>query len=98
MAELNEKQLETVSGGAPHKEKQVQVKVNITGHYYTDITIKVYVDGVLDRSKLKSVDPSITSVTYYFSGRGIQSIKIKINNDEVKTFSIHFDTDTYIEV
>ena len=76
------------------KEQRIPLTVDWSDdkQFTDDVSIKVYVDGELDRSKSTIVDSSVSRKTFYFSGRhGKKSVKVKINDDIVKLYEIDFD-------
>lgn len=84
--------------GAP-KEAQVSVWVDWSDKKFdSDIEIKVYVDGELDRSKTTVVDSSVTYKNLTFAGRGQKNVKIKLNNETFCTYLIDFDNGTYEKI
>ena len=76
------------------KEQRIPLTVDWSDdkQFTDDVSIKVYVDGELDRSKSTIVDSSVSRKTFYFSGRhGKKSVKVKIDDDIVKLYEIDFD-------
>lgn len=89
-SELNEKELTRVSGGSGEEH---QVSINLwlpqTGG---QLIIKVYVDGVNDRSKTSVVDTStVSSKQFTFSGSGTSQIRFTLSNGTIYTYSADFD-------
>ena len=79
------------------KEHQVSLTVDWSGDKKLtgDVTIRVYVNGELDRSKTTVVDGDVvTSKTFTFSGSGKKVIKVKLNNDLVYLYTVDFDNAT----
>ena len=82
----------TLSSGQP-RNNQVSLTLDWSNDkkFKEDATIRVYVNGELDRSKTTTVDSSVTRKSFNFSGRGKKEIKFKINNEIVKIYEIDFD-------
>ena len=79
------------------KEHQVSLTVDWSNDKKLsgDVTIRVYVNGELDRSKTTVVDgESVTCKTFTFSGSGTKQIKVKVGNDIVYLYTIDFDNGT----
>lgn len=80
---------------AARKETKIEITVALpdVGH---DITIKVYVDGELDRSKTDTVDPCVGTKTYTFVGtHGTKEVRIKLDGKVCYEYELDFDTGTY---
>lgn len=61
-----------------------------------DITIKVYVDGELDRSKTTTVDPSIGTTSFSFKGtEGKKEVRIKFDGTVCYEYELDFDQKSY---
>lgn len=89
--ELNERELEQVSGGSG-KDSQVSIGIELPADI-GDVVIKVYVDGEIDMSKTITVDTNyVTYRTFKFAGRGTSQVRFKINNEPLCTYEINFDT------
>lgn len=82
----------TLSSGQP-RNNQVSLTLDWSNDkkFKEDATIRVYVNGELDRSKTTTVDSSVTRKSFSFSGRGKKEIKFKINNEIVRIYEIDFD-------
>ncbi len=81
----------TLSSGKA-KESTVSIILDFDGLSEEDHTIKVYVDGELDRSKTVCLDSSVTRKTFKFSGSGKKEIKFKINNEVFAVYDVDFGT------
>ena len=90
----------TLSSGE-RKEKKIELIVDwsdIREKFDKDIVLKVYVDGELDNSKTTTVDSSVTSKKFYFSGsKGKKYIKVRIKGsvggreeEYIKEYEIDF--------
>ena len=99
MTMLKEKELASITGGSS-KESLISVVVDYSSDrkFNEDITIKPYLNGELQRDKVRTVDCSITNVTLSFHGKGVANLKVKINNDIIKLYKLDFDKGTYSEL
>ena len=64
-----------------------------------ELTFKVYLDGVLDTGKITTVDRSRTTpVNFAFNASaGKKSVKLKVNDQDYKRFTLDFDKKTVTE-
>lgn len=99
MSVLNDSQLEKVAGGSD-REKKVTVTVDYTNDakFTGNVTITPYLDGELLSSQEQTVDSSVTVVYIRLSGRGMASLRVKINGVLIKNYSVNFDNSSYTEV
>ncbi len=80
---------------AAGKETTITVPVELPQVDH-DITIKVYVDGELDRSKTTIVDPSIGATSFSFKGtEGKKEVRIKFDGTVCYEYELDFDAVTY---
>lgn len=96
-SELNERELEQVSGGSG-KDSRVSIGIELPADI-GDVVIKVYVDGEIDMSKTITVDTNyVTYRTFTFCGSGISQVRFKINNAPLCTYEVNFDTNTVVRI
>lgn len=99
MTSLNDSILNNVSGGiGSGKEVKLEVTIDLTKYHFEEIiTIKPYLDGVLCKSLVKTIDPLSEFVTFNFSGYGVKHLKVKLNNSINKYYTLDFDQNLVIE-
>ena len=95
MTHINDENLSKVAGGESNrKEKTVVVDLQFQ-ETSSDKTIKVYVDGQIDRALCTTIDGMVTHKTFMFKGYGIKSVRFKVNDLDYKDYTIDFESGTY---
>ena len=99
MTSLNDSILNNVSGGIGRgKEARLVVTIDLTKYHFEEtITIKPYLDGVLCKSLVKTIDPLSEFVTLNFSGYGVKRLKVKLNNLISRYYILDFDQNLVTE-
>lgn len=86
----------TLSAGSK-REHTLSVEVDVP-ESSEDIEFTVYIDGKLNSSYTKTVDPSTPAVTFEFKGSGKKNVKIKADGQAYKSYELDFDKETVKEI
>lgn len=98
LKELTDAELKEVVGGGGDS-KTVTIPLTLPQFSGNSYKITVYVDGQLQDSLTKTVDPIIEVVNISFNGsRGCISVTVKINDIPYKSYSVNFDNRSYYEI
>lgn len=98
MTQLKDNNLKNVTGGRS-SERSIAIAINLAEYQFDNkIDIKVYIDGELDRSLSRTIDSSITTYSLLVKGSGTKVLRIKFNDNIIKTYSLNFTNGTYIEL
>lgn len=97
LKDLSEEELKEVVGGSG-KIKTVTIPLELPTMFGDSMKISVYIDGQLDSSLSKEVDPIVGVVNLPIKGTvGTVYVKVKLGNTVYKNFFVNFDFCTYAE-
>ena len=83
------------SGGKKDRTLVVEMDVPESSE---DIEFTVYIDGKLNSSYTRTVDPSTTTVSFKFTGSsGKKEVRIKADGQAYKSYTLDFDKETVTE-
>lgn len=98
LKELTEDELNQVAGGEG-REKTISITVHLPNNVLEKYFLYVYVDGLLQSSMTKEIDPSLEMITLSFKGvEGFKQVCVKVNNAIYKTYQLNFDNKEYHEL
>lgn len=85
----------TVSSGEK-KDKNVSIYVDLPSSVTREVSMKTYVDGVLDSSNSKTIVPAYnTTYTLVVSGSsGTKSVVVNLDGQQYRSYEVNFDTES----
>ena len=92
--EIDDLNMSKISGGASRRDRTIIIELKLP-ESDQEKNISVYVDGELDSSKSKVIDPSIIYTQFRFTGSGVKSVKFKLNGQSYKEYTLDFESGTY---
>ena len=96
--ELTEEELMQVAGGRGKREKTIDVTVYLPTNSSDSYSLEVYVDGTLQRSMAREIDPSVVSIKLSFNGTtGYKQVRVEINHVVYRSYKLNFYDGTYSE-
>lgn len=98
LKELSEEELKLVIGGS-RRENTVVIPLQLPTSIGNSLKLDIYIDGILEESLCRTVDPIIEIINLSFKGiTGYSSVTVKINGMPYKNYSINFDDSSYKEL
>ena len=85
----------TVSSGEA-KEKSLKINVDLPAEVNRELSMKVYINGVMDPSNSKTIIPAYNS-NYYFSIKGTSESKtviVNLDNQKYRVYEVNFSNET----
>lgn len=85
----------TVSSGEA-KEKSLKINVDLPAEVNRELSMKVYINGVMDPSNSKTIIPAYNS-NYYFSIKGTSEFKtviVNLDNQKYRVYEVNFNNET----